>query len=282
MATDMIPSASVLAKIHDYQLYTSRNTPTPFSSILRPTTNDGTSPPTRVLVIFIRHFFCGNCQQYLLTLMSQMPPSSLPADLSIAIIGCGAPSLIDSYIDLTSCPWPIYADPSTKLYDMLGMYRTLSLGMRSPEYIKHSLVLGCLKSVRQGLARVGKGDVRKAGDLSVNGGEFLFVQREGKWEVPWCHRMMNSRNHTEVEDLRKVIDGSTLKGVVKPQRRATTTGAKLHRSLSQKRQSWVQSLKRSSSTTTGTFRVEERANGSQTAVLTLAIVQEKPTSAAGG
>ena len=214
--------------------------------------------------------------------MSQMPPSSLSSDLSIAIIGCGAPSLIDSYVDLTSCPWPVYADPSTKLYEMLGMHRTLSLGMQSPDYIKHNLVLGCLKSVRQGLARVGKGDVRKAGDLSVNGGEFLFVQKGGMSEMAWCHRMINSRDHTEVKDLKVVIDGTTLQEVSKPLRRATTTGAKLHRSLSQKGQKWLQGLKRSNSTATGTLRLHEKSNGTQAAILTLAIVQEKPVLAARG
>ena len=241
---DTPPPAATLVKANSYKLFNSKNERIRFGDIFSP------NPTSRVLVLFIRHFFCGNCQEYIRRITALIPPTSLPKDLSIAIIGCGAPSLIPSYVDLTSCPYPIYSDPSAKLFEMLGMHRSLSLGPRAPEYIQHSLLAGCIKSVVQGLKRIGSGDVMSAGDLSVNGGEFIFDRGlDQKWSVSWCHRMQNSRDHSEVDDLMGTL-GLQQPEAPKPQsrplvRRATTS--KLQRSLSQRRQDLVSGLRRASS-----------------------------------
>jgi hypothetical protein len=105
------------------------------------------------------------------------------------------------YTEATSCPFPIYADPSKCLYSQLGMARTLSLGSSDPDYIHHPLAIGVVKSIVQGLTRVGKGDVLKAGDIRQVGGEFMF--EDGK--VTWCHRMRNTRDHAEAPVLKKVL-----------------------------------------------------------------------------
>ena len=94
----------------------------------------------------------------------------------------------------------------------------------------------------------------QAGDLSVNGGEFLFWRDgpigpkvSGEWKVGWCHRMRNSRDHTEVEELKRHIglggEGAEEKPV--PVRRATTS--RLQKKLSQRSQSFVGALRRTSS-----------------------------------
>jgi hypothetical protein len=102
------------------------------------------------------------------------------------------------YTTTTSCPFPIYADPTRKLYDALGMTRTLELG-KKPEYANAGLlattvhsVVQILKSGRQGM---------KGGDYKQVGGEFLFENGE----VIWCHRMRNTRDHAEVPDLRRLL-----------------------------------------------------------------------------
>lgn len=135
-------------------------------------------------------------------------------------MGCGAPTLIPSYVELTRCPYPVYADPTQKLYSALDMTRTLSLGHKDPAYINHTLVSGALKSIYQGLKRIGSGDVLQAGDLRQVGGEFLFevtgagVSAEKaksgngdlkKLAVTWCHRMKNTRDHAEIPELRKIL-----------------------------------------------------------------------------
>lgn len=165
----------------------------------------------RTLVIFIRHFLCGNCQEYLLRLSSHplLSRSNLAKhNLSVAIIGCGSPSHIVSYRALTKIPedWGMYADPSTELYNSLGMQRSLKLGDRRPVYIQRTLTGNMLRSVIQGVKRMPKGDVGKAGAWDINGGEFLFESRsEDDWRLRWCHQMENSRDHTEVEDLISVL-----------------------------------------------------------------------------
>lgn len=169
-------------------------------------------PCRRVLVIFIRHFLCGNCQEYLLRLSSHplMTVSNLSRHkVKVLIIGCGSPSHISSYRTLTNLPddWSLYADPSTELYDSLGMQRSLKLGDRRPVYIQRTLTNNMIRSVIQGLKRMPKGDVSKAGAWDVNGGEYLFELQDNTddWQLKWCHQMENSRDHTEVDDLVGVI-----------------------------------------------------------------------------
>lgn len=77
------------------------------------------------------------------------------------------------YASATDCPFEIYADPTRRLYDELGMSRTLALGSR-PAYMKKGLFRSSVDSVVQGLKQLGSGLVTKAGDQRQIGGEFLF------------------------------------------------------------------------------------------------------------
>ncbi|KIW13431.1 hypothetical protein PV08_08619 [Exophiala spinifera] len=284
MAIENIPTSQTLKQAFELNIYTPDGVPVPFGSLFEPhgaTADDhdktastsslssaSLSPSTsnHILVVFIRHFFCGNCQEYIRRLSSPASPfhptrrraylnfskPNTHPPPSVIIIGPGSPSLLSSYAALTKCAYPIYADPSTQLYDMLGMHKTLSMGGKHPEYIQHNLLSGAVKSAWQIVKRVGNGDALDGGDWHVNGGEFLFVQKDtlGQsvsrkkshptsrsrsksnspppqpgsrtrsssrdltpsgsasssgakpgWEVHWCHRMANSRDHTEIQDL---------------------------------------------------------------------------------
>jgi len=149
------------------------------------------------------------------------------------------------YQEATSCPFPIYADPTKKLYDTLGMTRTLSLGSR-PDYQRRGLITVTMQSIWQELKQMRSGKALQGGDLHQVGGEFLFepvnmntpisspaVVEEGKDEekqlgesnghvqlegglgsqsglaeekrVTWCHRMRNTRDHAEIPELREVL-----------------------------------------------------------------------------
>ena len=77
------------------------------------------------------------------------------------------------YAGVTNCPFPIYTDPTRKLYEELGMVRTLSLGAK-PAYIRKSLAHTVVTGVVQGLKQVTKGLATKSGDQRQVGGEFLF------------------------------------------------------------------------------------------------------------
>jgi len=102
------------------------------------------------------------------------------------------------YTETTGCPFPIYADPTRKLYDTLGMTRTLDLG-KKPEYTNAGLFATTVQSIVQGL-KSGR-QVMNGGDYKQVGGEFLFENGQ----VIWCHRMRNTRDHAEIPELRKLL-----------------------------------------------------------------------------
>ncbi|KAK9320038.1 AhpC/TSA antioxidant enzyme-domain-containing protein [Lipomyces orientalis] len=161
----------------------------------------------RVMVIFIRHFFCGSCQAYVQTLSKSIPsPDNLPSGTTLAIIGCGSHSLISMYAKETGCPFPIYSDPSSRLFDILGMTRSLSLGESTPDYIHESVFASTIKAIGQILKRIPAGDGWNGGDVKQIGGEFLFEVHECVIDPVWCHRMRNTRDHTEVPALKRVLD----------------------------------------------------------------------------
>jgi hypothetical protein len=138
------------------------------------------------------------------------------------------------YTEATSCPFPIYADPTKKLYHELGMVRTLAVGSR-PEYQRKGMAAHILQSVVQSLKQIPKGRVLAGGDYQQVGGEFLFepmgellaspitspaeendrqLGAEEEKRVTWCHRMKNTRDHVEIPELREVLglDGLGLPG----------------------------------------------------------------------
>ena len=203
-----------------------------------------------------------NCQEYIRHLSEEISPSSLPPRTSIVIVGCGAPSLIPFYIKETSTRFPIYADPSTRLYEVLGMAKTYNLGPKNPDYIRRSIFGGIFQSIGMGLSRAGKGDMIKFGDLKQVGGEFLFNVKGAKEgsdktmpgnsglksvEVTWCHHMRNTRDHAEIPIIGGVLRsgkgiGQTEMTAEKPtekiESRSTTRNTR--RSLSSRRPSWME------------------------------------------
>jgi len=144
------------------------------------------------------------CQDFVSALSTGLPPSRLselspPATLTI--IGCGDPKLITDYYKNAKCraDMPIYADPSCKLYETLNLVSNLSSGAKKPEYQTAGLRGLVTRSIVQGV-RAGANGL-KGGPVSQDGGEFLF--QEGR--VVWCHRMTNTRDHSEVAHLKKVL-----------------------------------------------------------------------------
>ncbi|KAF2202422.1 hypothetical protein GQ43DRAFT_311980 [Delitschia confertaspora ATCC 74209] len=191
-----LPTDKQMKAVEDLLVLDAKGQSRPFKQLYA---GEGVAP--RQLIIFIRHFFCGNCQEYLRTLSSSITPDellSLPTPTFISVIGCGSPDLIEMYQQTTSCPFPIYADPTRKLYDYLGMTRTLTLG-KKPEYMQTGLLSSSIQSIIQGIKQ-GR-NAMSGGDFKQVGGEFMF--EEG--ECFWVHRMRNTRDHAEIPELRKVL-----------------------------------------------------------------------------
>lgn len=209
-----IPSERDLKRVEDLVVLDSSGESRPFKSIYR---GEGVAP--RQLIIFIRHFFCGNCQEYLRELSASVTPEALlalPEPTFITVIGCGKPDLIEMYTETTKCPFPIYADPTRKLYDLLNMTRTLEMG-KKPEYIQSNMFFTSVQSIVQSL-KTGS-NALKGGDFKQVGGEFLF--ENGK--CVWAHRMRNTRDHASVSTLRELIGLETKKS---PLRKRWSHGVK--------------------------------------------------------
>ena len=74
--------------------------------------------------------------------------------------------MIKGYIKEVGCAYPIYADPSQKLYKELGLVRNLSSGKR-PNYLTE----GHWKAVPKAIFMAFKIGF-KSGDKTQNGGEY--------------------------------------------------------------------------------------------------------------
>lgn len=215
--TDDCPDLATLAAVRDIPIYNANGESVPFGHLYDPAlAPDHASLYPRQLVIFIRHFHCGACQAYVRALTEQISVPDyfgIPVPTSFVVVGCGRPSMIRYYRRVTRCPWPIYAEPSRRLFRKLGMGPTLDMGAHThPEYLTEVGGVGAMWS--RSLARIAKEyvdheagqlsgwDCVKGGNIFQVGGEFLF---EGG-QVVWCHRMKHWRGHAEVGVLRKLLD----------------------------------------------------------------------------
>lgn len=87
-----------------------------------PTEEDGPIPSMpRTVIFFIRHFWCGQCQDFMFASLSQLDPVAVEkAGIKVIVISNGSWKIIKSYKKLFKCPFPIYVDGPRKLYSLLG------------------------------------------------------------------------------------------------------------------------------------------------------------------
>ncbi|KAI5816757.1 hypothetical protein BZA77DRAFT_219138, partial [Pyronema omphalodes] len=153
-----------------------------------------TSSPV-VLTVFIRHFYCTSCHNFLeaMAATQELSQDALAArGVKLIVVGCGQPETSQA---ATQAPamvpgWDFYTDPEGAVYDTLvGMTKTMSIG-KKPGYVKDGMLAGIIKGVIAGL----RAGVTKGGNPARNGGEFLWVNGELKY----AHCMQNTRDHLEV------------------------------------------------------------------------------------
>ncbi|KAL5596673.1 hypothetical protein BROUX41_006634 [Berkeleyomyces rouxiae] len=193
---DNLPPKDVMKKIGSLPLLDRAGTAHSFEEVI--------ATAERTLAIFVRHFFCGNCQEYIRVLGTIISPDSLPSNTAIVIIGCGDPQLIDMYIEATGCKFPLYTDPERKAFETLGMIKTLQLGEK-PRYMKKSLTMSIVASIGQALRQIPTGLALSSGDHRQVGGEFMFETVQEVRQVTWCHRMRSTRDHAELGEIQKVL-----------------------------------------------------------------------------
>lgn len=103
-----------------------------------------------------------NVKSYIRALAASIKPQEVEAaGKRLFVVGCGDHSVIANYATATGCPFEIYSDSTGKLYDVLGMGRSLARG-KQPGYVKTSLFSAVLTSIGQGLKW---GTPLKGGDI---------------------------------------------------------------------------------------------------------------------
>jgi hypothetical protein len=159
----------------------------------------------RTIVIFIRHFWCPLCQDYMSSLSSLVKPEMLRSnkdsiqEVQLVVISNGAHAMIGKYRKIFQLPFDMYTDPSLAIYTALGMGRDkggehgrhhhgsisdgLALGAHEyteeqetsgdRDYVKHGLIGGIAMVVVRAF-KVGMPVWEKGGDIGQLGGEFVF------------------------------------------------------------------------------------------------------------
>ncbi|KII93005.1 hypothetical protein PLICRDRAFT_35174 [Plicaturopsis crispa FD-325 SS-3] len=155
----------------------------------------------KTILVFIRHFFCGNCQQYVTQLASVPQDAVSQAGVKVVVVGCGGWQPIKEYAETTGFRGEIYADPSRKLYHALGMttetLATTPAGQPRRSYLTSSVLANALRSIWTGPMK-NPTLIGKQGSLSQLGGDFVFGPGN---QCSFAHRMQHTEDHIEVEDL---------------------------------------------------------------------------------
>ncbi|KAM0752035.1 hypothetical protein T439DRAFT_287409 [Meredithblackwellia eburnea MCA 4105] len=153
----------------------------------------------KTIAIWIRHFRCGLCQEFIGFLDSRLKSEDLEkAGVKLVIIGCGEWEYIKPYRDLLQTPFPIYADPTKQTYIALGMtMRTLDAGKETPEYVKTTALGNVMMSIGQKALKMGR-ILGNPGDIKQLGGEFVLGPGN---TCSYVRRMENTRGHSPLAEL---------------------------------------------------------------------------------
>ncbi|KAK0188304.1 AhpC/TSA antioxidant enzyme-domain-containing protein [Armillaria mellea] len=192
-----LPQQSALAEAFEIEISDSTGSTVKFGALLP------SDPPEKVVVVFIRHFFCGSCRQYVEQLASVPQDSLEKSNTRIIIIGCGHSDAISFYKESTKFLGNIYADPTRKLYHALGMdienLAATPAGKERRSYLKLGIFSNAVSSIFKGPLK-SPSLIGKQGNISQLGGEFVFGT--GK-ECIFASRMQNTEDHVEVSELMK-------------------------------------------------------------------------------
>lgn len=157
-------------------------------------------PVPRTMFIFLRHFWCGPCQDYTLESISALDPKLLAAhNVKVYIIGSGHWKLIKSYRTLFDCPFPFFTDGPRRLFGLLGMIKKASMlpfnmPFRDAErasYNHRPLVKQAMSGFKNAFLHMPIGN---PGNWSQLGGEFILSPG---YKCEFAHRMTTMTSELE-------------------------------------------------------------------------------------
>ncbi|PYH40842.1 peroxiredoxin-like family protein [Aspergillus saccharolyticus JOP 1030-1] len=132
----------------------------------------------------------------LLSTLPQTGPSQ------VIIIGCGDPARIVPYVAETAAKFPVYTDPTGRIYSKLHMKRTVDGITRPPAYTEVSFVRALGRTLRQMFSAGGLLRAFRGGPWNLNGGEWVF--RGGR--CVYMHRMESLGDHLTAHQLLEVLE----------------------------------------------------------------------------
>ncbi|KAG6900690.1 hypothetical protein C0993_005002 [Termitomyces sp. T159_Od127] len=172
-----LPSPAQLARAASLTVVAASGLRVPFASLFatRPT-----------IVVFIRHFWCPHCQDYVSSISQTAPHLSGKSPVDLVLIGNGAPAFIPKYRALFGLECDIYTDPTLALYAELGMGRSSASG----DYAMGGIAKIVLRTLKAGLPVWERG-----GDIHQLGGEFVFGPG---LTCSYAHRMQSPKDHAPI------------------------------------------------------------------------------------
>ncbi|EAT86864.1 hypothetical protein SNOG_05800 [Parastagonospora nodorum SN15] len=187
-----LPTADELAQALKVEVYDNKGKSTPLGDLAK---------GQRTALIFIRHFF------FVRRLSEAVPPSDLPANTRVLVIGCGSYQPIDDWATAASSKYPVYTDPSNKLYTLFKFKSNLSQGDGSEprDYMRDAggAVARWFSGITAALGSLQ--NLPYVGPKSQNGGE-VILSAEGECE--FISRMQTTVDHTNVSELATLLGAS--------------------------------------------------------------------------
>ncbi|WWC85594.1 uncharacterized protein L201_000458 [Kwoniella dendrophila CBS 6074] len=154
----------------------------------------------KTVIFFIRHFWCGQCQDYTFASLSLLDPVALEkAGIRVIIISNGSWKIIKAYKKLFNCPFPIYVDGPRRLYQLMGMTKMTNdfgpLFKGRAAYHQRAVPGQLLHGLGNAFFRM---PLANPGTLTQLGGEFILTPG---WNCEFAHRMTTTSDHMEAPDV---------------------------------------------------------------------------------
>ncbi|XP_031510739.1 peroxiredoxin-like 2C [Papio anubis] len=142
----------------------------------------------RAVVVFVRHFLCYICKEYVEDL-AKIPKSFLQeANVTLIVIGQSSYHHIEPFCRLTGYSHEIYVDPEREIYKRLGMKRgeEIASSGQSP-HVKSNLLSGSLQSLWRAVTGPlfdFQGDPAQQGGILILGpGDYAVLAAEPELQV---------------------------------------------------------------------------------------------------
>lgn len=125
-----------MAEAQQYKIYAEDESLVTFGSVCPKEKTNPNGPAPRLLVFFVRVFFCGLCHDYIKASINKLDRAALEqSNIAVVIIANGHKEGIKGYRKAMNCPYPVFADPSRGLYALFNLPTGLSItDLVAPDY----------------------------------------------------------------------------------------------------------------------------------------------------